>query len=272
MARKKQKGEMTVNADWMTSFSDMMTLLLTFFVLLYSFSTIDLEKFQAMAASFGGSATAVVPPLNPGGSIAPSAADQFEQEGVDPKEDEEKAGFDNLYNQIMTYRDENDLDSVLMVERMEDTILLRFLDSMLFDSASADLRPESQELLTTLYGLFEQTIDEIKVIRTEGHSDNLPIKNSIYRDNWDLSCYRASSVVRFISDNIDIDPSKLTAAGYGEFHPIDTNETPEGRAKNRRVDIVVERKIEVTEEGEIIYPDDIFNSERTQRLWDETNP
>jgi len=237
--------------NWMDTYGDMVTLLLCFFVLLYSFSTIDKEKWKALVGAF-----------NPtGASVAVEALDvkdvrenpipkidamiDFEnREGTLYLNDEQREideTFDQLYYNIRNYIEDNGLEGQLSVERTEEVIILRFSEVALFDSGKANIRPEGEETLKHIIHIIDENISSIKMVRIEGHTDNVPIKNAMFEDNWDLSVKRATNTLRKVLEWGIIDETKLTAVGYGEYQPIASNDTPEGRQLNRRVDFVLEK-------------------------------
>ena len=109
---------------------------------------------------------------------------------------------------------------------------------MLFDIGKDELRPEAREVLLKVGQLLSQLKNSIRV---EGHTDNWPISTPRFPSNWELSTGRATSVVRFLIEEANMDPRQLQAAGYGEYHPIDDNDTAEGRQRNRRVDVIILR-------------------------------
>jgi len=114
-------------------------------------------------------------------------------------------------------------------------VVVTFADAVLFGSGSADLKPEIAGVLEKVAKLLSTTPGKFTV---EGHTDNVPISSSKYASNWELSTARAASMVHFFIDK-GLDPSKFAVAGYAEFRPLDTNATEEGRAKNRRVELVI---------------------------------
>jgi chemotaxis protein MotB len=115
-------------------------------------------------------------------------------------------------------------------------------DKLLFKSGSADVESKGKEALQKLAEVLNKN-NEIG-IAIEGHTDNVPIKTAIYKDNWDLSAARATNVVRLLTDEYNMDPHRLTAAGRGEFSPVADNSTMEGKAKNRRTEIVLSPKLD----------------------------
>ncbi len=148
---------------------------------------------------------------------------------------ERQAMLDNLFASIKKALVDFS-PSELTVELKDGKLYVSLLDKLLFKSGSADVEARGIEALQKLAAVLKN--DTTFEISVEGHTDNLPIKNAVYRDNWDLSTYRASSVVRLLIDN-KVAPQRLTSSGKGEFHPIATNDTPEGRSKNRRTEIIV---------------------------------
>ena len=129
----------------------------------------------------------------------------------------------------------------ISVSQRGDRIQVDLIDSILFDSAEAALATRGQEVLGRVAAVLE-TIED-KQIQVSGHTDDIPIKNEelkkLYPTNWELSVARAVNVVRYLSETGGVKSERLTAAGYGQFHPIATNATPKGRAKNRRIEILL---------------------------------
>ncbi len=150
--------------------------------------------------------------------------------------------FDDLYYRMQAYVTANALDNALDLERVHDEITLRFKDNLLFDSGRAELKPEALGILDDISGLLQESEKAIKRVRVEGHADNVPIRNSRYANNMELSVWRAMSVYAHMRDSLVLPRGKLSTAGFGEDNPIDTNETAEGRAHNRRVELVIERQ------------------------------
>jgi chemotaxis protein MotB len=130
----------------------------------------------------------------------------------------------------------------LSVEIKNGKVYVSMSDKLLFKSGSAAVEAKGKEAIKLLAGVLEKNQDIDILI--EGHTDNVPIKTAVYRDNWDLSVARATSIVRILTDEYKITPTRLTASGKGEFWPRATNETPEGRASNRRTEIILSPKLE----------------------------
>ena len=265
MARKKKRASEDGGGgyNWMDTYGDLVTLLLCFFVLLYSFSSIDAEKAKELIGAFSGtSSPAAIESLDISQAredaiptidsmvdyknrVQDTDSSTYEVSGnVDPTKGEE---FDELYEKIKAYIKENNLEGALSVERTEDTIILRFGEVMLFNSGKADLLPTGVDYLKAVIEIVSQNESAIRMVTIEGNTDNVPIKNSEFSDNWDLSVARAVNTLRCVLSFNVIGPERLSAVGYGEYQPIDTNETEAGRAHNRRVDFVIQKAKDQTD-------------------------
>ncbi len=130
----------------------------------------------------------------------------------------------------------------LSVEIKNGKVYVSMSDKLLFKSGSAAVETKGKEAIKLLAGVLDKNQDIDILI--EGHTDNVPIKTAVYRDNWDLSVARATSIVRILTDDYKINPTRLTASGKGEFWPRAANDTPEGRANNRRTEIILSPKLD----------------------------
>lgn len=129
-------------------------------------------------------------------------------------------------------------DRQVKVEMLERGLVVTFVAEVLFDSGKNILREDSLGKLDKVARVLNTTVKDLNV-GIEGHTDNVPIKYSGWKSNWELSCGRALSVVHYLIDEQGVAPGRLSATGYGEYHPVDTNDTNEGRQRNRRVEIVI---------------------------------
>lgn len=236
MSRKKPEKK-AISQEWLTTYSDMMTLILCFFVLLYSFSLLDTDKFrqlaQSMAIALGGNSQVITN----GGNVGPVPIDEnpgeesnYEGEGLMGLEAQK------IYEEVSSYIDENGLNAKVTIKRETRGVLIELQDNILFDSGEAKLKEDSIPLLKKIAGLLKQFSNEVIV---EGHTDNLPINKGYYQSNWELSTDRANKVVRYFIEKEGLDGKRFQAVGLGEFRPIESNDTPQGRQKNRRVNILL---------------------------------
>ncbi len=228
---------------WMATYGDLVTLLMCFFVLLFAFSEIDAQKFEAVMESFQGSAgilsggTAVSPDkllFEATPEVSQSEEAQAVEEMVELKERIEEY-MDNLKDKD----GEGQVEPQMIVEIDSRGLVIRFPDNALFDSGRADLKERSIVTLDFLSELLNSDEFHDLAIRVEGHTDNIPNHTFRYPTNWELSTARATNVLKYFIDKGGLAPMRLAASGYGEYYPIEDNSTEDGRSKNRRVDIVI---------------------------------
>lgn len=129
-------------------------------------------------------------------------------------------------------------DKQILLERTSRGLVITMVNDILFDSGKAKLKGHAKEVLKKIAGVLQEAVPD-RDVGVEGHTDNVPIKYSGWKSNWELSAARATSVLHHLIEACDIAPQRLSAIGYGEYRPIDTNETKAGRAKNRRVEIII---------------------------------
>jgi chemotaxis protein MotB len=252
MARRRRKHEEHVNHErWLVSYADFITLLFAFFTTLYAISTVDQKKAGKLVYSmrtafnlefFTGLANA-----------GPNFVNVFDQAAVvtgDKKTDETPAtptagngpgnGGPSKLQALSRKLSELSIDPALrgkMQIRMEARgLVVSLAEAGFFPSGSAALRPEATGALLALARTFDEPSYRITV---EGHTDNVPVRNTKYGSNWELSTARASAVVALFIEKAGLPPKRLSASGYGEFKPVALNDGEEGRAKNRRVDVVI---------------------------------
>ena len=235
MARKKKNnGGGPSGEEWLQTYSDTVTLLLTFFVLLYSFSSVDAQKFKQVASAFQSVLT---------GQSGDTVFDFNMENGNVPimgdtsKLAPETGGKDNeLYDKVNEAIKKSDFKGAVKLKNDSRGVLIELKESILFELGQADIKHQSLPILEKLNTIILKLPNNILV---EGHTDNLPIKNYKYDSNWELSTARAVNVLRYFVETKKQNPQRFTAAGYGQFKPICANDTDEHRAKNRRVNIVI---------------------------------
>lgn len=242
--RKKDSGEGGGGGnEWIASYADVVTLLLTFFVLLYSFSSVDATKFKQIASAFqsvlSGDAGQTIFDFNMKNGDVPLVGETI-QTGM------ATGGKNNeLYDKVREAIQKNDLQNSVAIKGDANGVIIELKDNILFEIGSGEIKEDSKPILDKLNKLIAAFPNAIIV---EGHTDNVPIKNYKYDSNWELSTARAVNVLRYFVEVKKQSPAKFTAAGYGEYKPIFPNDTDEHRSKNRRVNIVIvslERKPDV---------------------------
>lgn len=233
MRKRKQEESSGGAPEWLTTYSDMVTLLLCFFVLLFSFSEVDAEKFRSIMSSFQGG-TGVLE----GGTNLNFPPNPLQEE-LDVESE-----LDHLVDDLEEYIESLGLGERISVEIEERGIVVRFMDNIFFDSGRDDLKPESIEILESVAEILNREELVNRQIKVEGHTDSDPIiRSSKFPTNWELSSARAAKVLRYFVESESIDGHRISFAGYSYYRPIAPNDTPENKTKNRRVDIVILRDI-----------------------------
>ena len=236
MARKKKSGQGPAGATWLDTYCDTVTLLMTFFVLLYSMSSLDSEKIKQLSNAFnqvmaGKSASSILEyNLYDGEVPLVGGESKYEDQITDQSTSQQ------TYDEVNEYVQDNQLNDVLSIVQDERGIILQMKDSILFETGEANLKPESKAILDKVSDLIATMPNNIII---EGHTDNVPIANSHFADNMELSSFRALSVARYLIADKGFDPYYIKYSGRGEYVPIASNDTVEGRRLNRRVEIKV---------------------------------
>lgn len=230
------------NAErWLLTYADMITLLLVFFIVLYSFSKQDSAKYQALAVSLHAALSgAPLPrglPNDTENALVPTAP----QPALTPKvgtspSDALMSKMEQQINQIL-----QQANGAATVQVTPIGLDISFQgDPVYFDSAQADLRPAFRTLLRQIAPVLKETRDEIRV---EGFTNNLPLQSTQYATAWELSAARADNVVRFLTENVGVPPHQMEAVAMGQWHPRFPNDTPAHLGLNRTVDILVTRDL-----------------------------
>lgn len=244
----KKKNHGHVNHErYLVTYADLITLLLAFFIILYAMSTPDAQKMQQMANSlsmaFHPQTSSIMPPLasNKETSIRKHREQLTDNEKKTMAAVSEQNSLRKIQKQIDKEIESKELSGKVKTNLTDAGLKIILTNEILFDSASANLNnPTSIKLLDEM-GTILTTIDN--PVSIEGHTDNIPISNSQYPSNWDLSAARALSVLReMASVQRLIEPMRFSASGFGEFQPIADNKTQSGQQANRRVEIVIKRQ------------------------------
>lgn len=248
MRKKKPQGH--GNAErYLLTYSDMITLLMMFFIIMYAASNVDAVKYKEISDSlkiaFSGGQTII----GSGDSmdIKKISARTTQDIQNDKVNEIEQNRLKEIKQTIDNYIEQNNMSASVNTEIEERGLVVSIRDTLFFDSGKADVNPEFQKKIIEI-GRILNTIDNY--IRIEGHTDNIPISNYKYIDNLDLSTARANAVLRVLQNQSNINPKRLTSMGYGDQRPVADNNTEAGREKNRRVDIVViDSKFNATEDN-----------------------
>lgn len=235
MARRKRRQESSGGGspEWLTTYSDLVTLLLCFFVLLFSFSEVDAGKFREIMNSFQGGAGV----LEGGTSL---------DTPIRPVEDdlEAEAELSSLLEFLEEYVDTLGLEDTITIQVEERGIVVRFMDNVFFDSGSAQIKPESFEILRSVAELLNREEFINRQIKVEGHTDSdIILRSAKYPTNWELSSARATNVLRYLVEEESMDGGRVSSSGYSYYRPIVPNDSKENKSKNRRVDIIILKDI-----------------------------
>ncbi len=247
MAKKKQEEHENLER-WMVSYADFMTLLFATFVVLYALSQINVNEFKKVEESLkkafsvqsildGGSGV-----MSSGNSVldtssADSMIDSLFMEYISPRYEQES--YEKIKKEVEDLAKSGELNGVSATIDERGLVITITDKNILFQSGSAELSPQAKKLLEKVGKLIVEKF-ALHLIRVEGHTDSVPVSGK-YPSNWELSSARASSIVRYLIDRFHILPDLMSAVGYADTRPVDTKKDAASLAKNRRVEIVVQR-------------------------------
>lgn len=234
MAGKKKKRS-EGGANWMDTYGDMVTLLLCFFVLLYSMSSIDSDKWELLVKSFNPDAQYLAKSNT---DNEESEYEYYTDENTLPNEQMDE--FDKIYYELSKYITENNLQTDIEISKGDGFTFITFRDNVFFDGDSYVLKDEGKVILDEFSNAIINAADSIQEIQILGHTSQArpEVPNEPITDRF-LSSNRATEVLLYIQQKNIIEPSKLVSCGYGQFRPISSFDTKEARAKNRRVEILI---------------------------------
>ena len=252
MAREKKKS--SVNKDaWLNTYADMITLILVFFILLYSMSTIDQEKFRMLVKAFTADPETIeqIRLLESENQEDAGKPDPLEG-GVEGDQVADVENLDDLYEYLKAYVAENNLQESVQVEKGKDMVFVRFMSTLFFQADKAVLKSGGKDILDFVGRALGQVESSIKYVRIDGHTAEAAPGTSTV-DDRELSTDRANAVLKYLEDSYIKDPSKLLAVGYGMYRPVAPNDSEANRAKNRRVEILVTKTDSLQDELDKIY-------------------
>lgn len=244
MARKKKKRnhEEHIDESWLVPYADILTLLLALFIVLFASSSIDSKKFNSMSNYFNQVFTGGAGVMDLPSTTQMDNAESLKQGGSGKTEQEE---LSHIQGKVNTYIENKELNDKLGTSLTDEGLLVTIRDNVLFESGAADVGKENQQIAKDISKLL--VMNPPRSIVISGHTDNLPIKTNQFDSNWDLSVMRAVNFMKILLENDKLDPEWFSAKGFGEFKPVASNKTAEGRAKNRRVEILIVPRTNVDE-------------------------
>jgi len=236
MRRKNGADEHENLERWLLTYADLITLLLAFFIMMYTFSKQDAQKYNEV--------TAHLKSIFSGGS---GIAKKGNSEGKLPVDLQMQAGSnamieERIKQEFREIADENGLKNNITVFTDARGVVVRIMDKAFYDEGKADLKQGAKNALDKIIPIMKDIKNHIRI---EGHTDNTPISKGEFKSNWELSVRRATEVVRYIVEKGPIAPDRISATGYAEYRPIVSNDTAENKALNRRVEIIIENTKQV---------------------------
>jgi chemotaxis protein MotB len=238
--------------DWVVTFGDLMSLLLCFSVLLLSFSEIDRQKYKIVAGSlanaFGIQRQEKVFDSPKGMKMI---AMNFDQDLVQQQKREEfvetqaiEAVGEEIRQGLQKHL--QGLENKVEIEVRGNQTTIRLTGETIFDSGQSEINPRLKPLLGEIGSRLKGTVGDLII---DGHTDNVPVNGMRFKSNLQLSIARAAEVAEFMINQVNIDPSRISTMGFGKYRPIDTNDTADGRERNRRVEIILTQLPETVDQS-----------------------
>jgi len=228
------------SGNWLMTYADLVTALMAFFVLLYTLTPgVEDKAFNTFIEYFQ---------KHSGLLDAANASPQSESNVINPEKIQEYTNEQaSRWQAFIDYLEEEEIQEDVEISMVSDGVLITLSDSLTFQSGSAELLPQARDILNLVGKTISNSVAEVEV---QGHTDNVPINESSgYKSNWYLGAARAVAVVEFLQLNAEIDANQFKATSFGEYRPVSTNLTREGRRANRRVEVYLRQKDMV---GEIL--------------------
>ena len=253
MARKKhaKPHEEEAGEAWLLPYSDLMTLLLALFIALFAMSQTDASKMQALAQAFTAAFNMGGPSFfsGVGPSTSINSATTTGQDNANNAYMQENQNLREAQEKIEQYVKENNLQDQVSTELSEEGLMIRLKEKALFASGSAALEGQADQIVPVIAGLLASLPERVTI---SGHTDNVPISTAQFPSNWELSSARAVSLMRgLMGAQPSLNPARFSALGYSEYRPIASNDTDEGRAQNRRVEVFIARSMRFSQEDSI---------------------
>ena len=253
MAIKKKKSG-GGGANWMDTYGDMVTLLLCFFVLLYSMSTISEDNWKAIVQSFNPTAVEDIRATTGAGGPDADNTGETGHESVEEMQEKVDQDMEELLEQIQQFVQQQNLQDAVTVSQNGGKIFITFSQSVFFAGESAVIRKEAYPILDGVSDMLSSVAGSLDEVRVQGHTARAGQgPNNVVNDRT-LSSNRAANVIIYIQEHSVVPPSCLVSEGFGEWRPVAPNDTAENRAKNRRVEMIVSGRdieAEMEEQGGI---------------------
>ncbi|RSD26711.1 flagellar motor protein MotB [Mesobacillus subterraneus] len=246
--KKKQHHEEHMDESWLIPYADLLTLLLALFIVLFAMSSVDAVKFQQLSKAFNdvfAGGTGVLEfqsPMPEGQMESPDERKEDVEKNDEEQNDKEEIAKDQMellavQHKINTYIKDKKLTDKLNTKLTDEGLLLTIRDNVFFESGSAEVRVADLGIANEIADML--VMEPPRNIIISGHTDNVPIRTARYESNWELSVMRAVEFMKIILKKDQLEPRWFSAKGFGEFQPVASNDTVEGKARNRRVEILI---------------------------------
>lgn len=235
MPRRSHEPEKAANHErWLITYADLITLLMIFFVLMYTISNVNSKKFAELSASMSKALLG----QNSGEFLGEATGKMPIKESLSQQVKREQLSMLKAQEQIEKLVTEQGLAGKVEVHQQSRGLIISLKEALLFKSGSAAVTPEAQIIVIKVGQIIQRLPNQMRI---EGHTDNLPINTALFPSNWELSTARATNVVKLLINKVGLKPEHFSATGYGEYRPIVPNDSEMNMARNRRVDVVVLR-------------------------------
>ncbi|MGE7622385.1 flagellar motor protein MotB [Viridibacillus sp. NPDC096237] len=239
-SRRRKKHEEHTDESWLIPYADILTLLLALFIVLFASSTVDVQKMQQLSTVFSSifdSGDGVFEQPSPVEPLKPKSTEKDSKADAAYLEDQE--ALSKIKGNVDEFIAVNELEKQFATKLTDEGLLVTIRDSILFDPGKADVKKEYQSLAKELSKLL--VFDPPRHVIITGYTDTVPMNNAEFASNWELSVMRAVNFLKLVvDDNANLDTAFFSAKGYGENEPVATNDTDEGRSKNRRVEVLIQ--------------------------------
>ena len=248
-SRKHKKHEDHVDESWLVPYADILTLLLALFIVLFASSTVDQQKLNQMSNVFNDIFTSGEGIMENSAAVQEQTSSSGQAGSQTSKYVEDQQALEEIQDRVDEFIAVNELEDQFETSLTGEGLLITIRDSVLFASGNADIKAEYLPIAEELSRVLILEPDRNVIVT--GHTDNVPMNTPEFRSNWELSVMRAVNFLKIlIEKNEQLDSKHFSVKGYGEYQPIDTNDTAEGRAKNRRVEVLIQPR--VLEDGTVV--------------------
>ena len=231
---KKKHEEHENHERWLVSYADFITLLFAFFVVMYAVSSVNEGKYRVLSNSLSNSFSNT----KPVGKLTIMDLPVSKSRQIVVQEQQKSKDNSRAYLKVANAITAAKVPKGVKISSTDRGLSIRISDDALFTSGSADLNPQIEEFLDLIAGLVK---DLPNLIAVEGHTDNQPIRTAAFPSNWDLSTSRANRLVRYFTEFHQLRPNRFSSTGFAGTRPLHSNDTAEGQASNRRVEMIVLR-------------------------------